>query len=87
MRYESGEEVEADMKLVFENAMTYNPPAHPIHMQVSHPIHHPIHMQVSLLSRARREWAMRSTGGEHGGCVGTLSLAHVHCTLLLHLEH
>ena len=75
MRYESSEEVEADMKLVFENAMTYNPPAHPIHMQ------------VSLLSRARREWAMRSTGGEHGGCVGTLSLAHVHCTLLLHLEH
>ena len=35
MRYESGEEVEADIKLVFDNALKYNPPGHPIHMQVS----------------------------------------------------
>jgi hypothetical protein len=74
MRYESSEEVEADMKLVFDNAIKYNPPGHPIHMQ------------VSLLPRARRrEWAMKRSGGEHGGWVWhsllILSLALVHlCT-------
>jgi hypothetical protein len=80
MRYESSEEVEADMKLVFDNAIKYNPPGHPIHMQ------------VSLLPRARRrEWAMKRSGGEHGGWVWhsllILSLALVHSTLCLALEH
>jgi hypothetical protein len=67
MRYESGEEVEADMKLVFDNAIKYNPPGHPIHMQ------------VSLFPRARRrEWAMKRSGGEHGGWVW-----HTPCTCAL----
>jgi hypothetical protein len=34
MKYHSGEEVEADINLVFDNAIKYNPPGHPIHMQV-----------------------------------------------------
>ena len=32
MRYESSEEVEADMKLVFDNAIKYNPKDNEIHL-------------------------------------------------------
>jgi len=35
MKYHSGEEVEADINLVFDNAIKYNPPGHPIHMQAA----------------------------------------------------